>query len=54
MSSIAFSLLSLSIAYVLQTIDYIALEITGLYLLKPLVLGIVTVVLAVLSAISGM
>lgn len=38
----------------LQTIDYIALEITGLYLLKPLVLGIVTVVLAVLSAISGM
>uniref|UniRef100_A0A8W8NIF6 Threonylcarbamoyl-AMP synthase n=1 Tax=Magallana gigas TaxID=29159 RepID=A0A8W8NIF6_MAGGI len=52
MSSIAFSLLSLSIAYVLQTIDYIALEITGLYLLKPFVLGIVTVVLAVLSAIS--
>lgn len=38
----------------LQTIDYIALEITGLYLLKPFVLGIVTVVLAVLSAISGM
>lgn len=38
----------------LQTIDYIALEITGLYLLKPLFLGIVTVVLAVFSAISGM
>lgn len=38
----------------LQTIDYVALEITGLYLLKPLVSGIVTMALAVLSAISGM
>lgn len=54
MSNIAFSLLFLSIAFVLQTIDYIALEATGLYLLKPLVSGIVTMALAVLSAISGM
>lgn len=53
MSSTAFSLLSLSIAYVLQTVDYTALESTGLYLLKPLVSGIGTVTFASLSALCG-
>lgn len=53
MSSIAFSLLSLSIAFVLQTVDYTALETMGLYLLKPLVSGIGTVSFAALSALCG-
>ena len=53
MSSIAFSLLSLSILYVIQTVDYIVLELTGALLLIPLVSGIATTGLGGLSALCG-
>lgn len=53
MSSIAFSLLSLSILYVIQTVDYIVLELTGALLLKPLVSGIATTGFGGLSALCG-
>lgn len=53
MSSIAFSLLSLSILYVIQTVDYIVLELTGALLLIPLVSGIATTGFGGLSALCG-
>lgn len=53
MSSRAFSLLSLSILYVIQTVDYIVLELTGALLLIPLVSGIATTGFGGLSALCG-
>ncbi|XP_048761488.1 uncharacterized protein LOC125670400 isoform X2 [Ostrea edulis] len=52
MSSIALSSISLSILFLLQTVNYIGLESSGVYLFSTLTAGIVTLIFAALSALS--